>query len=127
MKYFKFPLTFDPIQLRADLQRIMPEEWIPHFNKAYYEGEWSGVSLRAVDGLADQLYPDPTAEGRFADTPILKRCPYFEQILTLLPFPKEAVRLLKLRAGSNIREHQDYRLGYEDGVIRLHIPIETNA
>lgn len=126
LKQFKFPIAFDPTQLQADLQQIAPGEWIPHFNKSYYEGDWSGVSLRAVDGRADQLYPDPTAAGRFADTPVLSRCPYFAHVLAALPFPQEAVRLLKLQAGSNIREHQDYRLGYEDGVIRLHIPIETN-
>jgi aspartyl/asparaginyl beta-hydroxylase (cupin superfamily) len=38
----------------------------------------------------------------------------------------EAVRLLKLRAGSSIREHKDYNLGYEDGEVRFHIPVLTN-
>jgi aspartyl/asparaginyl beta-hydroxylase (cupin superfamily) len=37
-----------------------------------------------------------------------------------------AVRLLRLKAGSRIKEHTDLNLGYEDGEIRLHIPIHTN-
>ena len=36
------------------------------------------------------------------------------------------MRLLRLKAGSHIREHRDYRLGYEDGEVRLHIPVVTN-
>lgn len=123
----RLPLTFDPARLKADLAQIMPGEWMPHFNNADYEGEWSGVALRSVGGAVSQLYPDPTAQDRFADTPLLARCPYFQEVLARLPFPHEAVRLLKLKAGSNIREHRDYKLGYEEGFIRLHLPIETNS
>jgi hypothetical protein len=126
INYYRLPFYFDPNRLKADLGQIEPDEWARHFNTAYYEGEWSGVSLRSVGGVKDQLYPDPTAEGRFADTPLLARCPYFQEVLVALPFPKDAVRLLKLQAGSNILEHRDYKLGYEDGFIRLHLPIETN-
>jgi len=47
-------------------------------------------------------------------------------VLALLHCPLTAVRLLRLKAGSSIREHSDYRLGYEDGEVRLHIPVVTN-
>ena len=36
------------------------------------------------------------------------------------------MRLLKLAPGSNIKEHSDYNLSYEDGEVRVHIPIQTN-
>lgn len=120
------PLRFDPILLRKDLARIVPSEWVAHFNTAQYEGDWSGVALRSVGGKATQLYPDPTASGAFAPTEVLARCPYFKQVLAAFQCPIDAARLLTLRAGSSIREHRDYRLGYEDGEVRLHIPIVTD-
>lgn len=121
----KLPLLFAPERLTADLEKIEADDWVPHFNTAYYEGLWSGVSLRSVGGVAKQLYPDPTAT-TFADTPILARCPYFQEVLATFQCPLEAARLLRLSAGSSIREHRDFKLGYEDGVMRVHIPIITS-
>lgn len=124
--YFQLPFHFDADRLKADLNSLTPEDWVPHFNKPYYEGEWSGVALRSVNGVAGRLYPDPTAQHAYADTPILAQCSYIQEILTTFHCPLEAVRLLKLRAGSSIREHKDYNLGYEDGEIRIHVPIMTD-
>jgi hypothetical protein len=121
----KLPLAFAPDRLVAALDAIAADDWVPHFNTSYYEGLWSGVALRSVGGVAKQLYPDPTAT-TFADTPILARCPYLQEVLASFECPLEAVRLLKLDAGSSIREHRDYKLGYEDGVVRFHIPVITN-
>lgn len=126
LETFQLPLHFDPDRLKADLARIAPDEWVPHFNTSYYEGDWSGVALRSVGGRPAQLYPDPTASGQFADTEILVRCAYFQEVLASFQFPLEAVRLLRLRARSNIREHRDYKLGIEDDVLRIHVPIITN-
>jgi hypothetical protein len=123
----KLPFAFDPTLLKADLQQIMPDEWVGHFNTGYYEGQWTGVALRSVGGVSTKLYPDPTATGPFADTAILDRCPTLRDVLTTFKCPLLTVRLLKLAAGSIIREHRDYNLGYEDGEIRLHIPVTTNA
>ena len=70
----KMPLQYDAARLQSDLARIVAEEYVPHFNKAYYEGDWSAVPLRSVGGHADRIYPDPTAKNDFADTPLLARC-----------------------------------------------------
>jgi len=122
----KLPFQFDPVRLTADLGRIAAEEWVPHFNKSIYEGDWSGVALRSVGGKAMQLYPDPTATDRFADTETLGRCLYYQEVLVTLQCPLTSVRLLRLQAGSSIAEHCDYRLGYEDGEVRIHVPIVTD-
>lgn len=122
----QLPLHFDPDLLKADLRALAAEDWVLHFNKPYYEGEWSGVALRSVNGEAGRLYPDPTAREQFADTPALARCRYIQSVLATFHCPLEAVRLLKLRAGSSIREHKDYNLGYEDGEVRFHVPVLTN-
>ena len=123
----KLPLSFDPVRLRADLQRVEPGEWVAHFNTAYYEGDWSAAALRSVGGVTRQIYPDPTATpDRFADTEILARCAYIREVLASFRCPVQAARLLRLDAGAVIREHRDYRLGYEDGEVRLHVPVQTN-
>lgn len=46
----KLPFTFDPSALLAALEKIGADEWIPHFNPQYYEGLWSGVALRSMNG-----------------------------------------------------------------------------
>ncbi|HEX8088948.1 MAG TPA: aspartyl/asparaginyl beta-hydroxylase domain-containing protein [Blastocatellia bacterium] len=123
---FKLPMTFDPERLKQDLDQISPGEWSPHFNTGYYEGEWSGVALRSVGGLASQLYPDPAAPKPFADTPVLARCAHIQSALASFKCALESVRLLKLSAGSRIREHKDHKLSLEDGVARIHVPIVTD-
>lgn len=123
--FFKLPLRFDAARLQADLASILSSEFIPHFNTAYYDGDWSVVSFRSVSGRADQIYPDPTAT-EFKDTPLLARCPYVQEVLAAFPCEQQAVRFLRLKAGSIIKEHKDYNLGFEDGEVRVHIPVLTN-
>jgi Aspartyl/Asparaginyl beta-hydroxylase/Nif11 domain len=119
-------MSFDPDRLKQDLNQISPEQWTPHFNTGYYEGEWSGVALRSVGGSATALYPDPAAQIAFADTSLLDACDYIQSVLASFKCEMESVRLLKLSAGSRIREHKDHKLSLEDGLMRIHIPITTN-
>jgi len=123
---FKLPFQFEPIGLKTDLAQLHATDWVSHFNKGYFEGDWTGVALRSVGGLSGQLYPDPQAKGSFADTPILGRCPNIRAALTSLNCPLRSVRLLKLEVGSLIKEHRDYDLGYEKEQLRLHVPVTTN-
>ncbi len=120
-----FPFRFDPARLQADLDNVLPEEWIAHFNTGYYKGEWIVASLRAVGGSARTIYPDPTST-KYDDTEILPRCSYYREVLSFFECPLTSVRLMKLSPGSSIREHRDYNLAYEDGEVRVHIPITTN-
>jgi GNAT superfamily N-acetyltransferase len=122
----KLPLRFDVARLQADLAGMLAGEFVPHFNAAYYQGDWSAVPLRAIGGRTDHIYPDPTAKAAFADTPLLDRCPSVRAVLAALPCPHQAVRFMRLKAGSVIREHRDHELGFEDGEVRLHIPVITN-
>ena len=122
----KLPLSFKAAPLRRDLDALPSSEWTPHFNTQYYEGDWSGVALRAPVGAHVALYPDPTAEG-YEDTETLSRCPSVSDVLGEFHCPTEAVRFLRLGPGAIIREHRDYRLSYEDGLARVHIPIKTSA
>ena len=123
----KLPFDLDPKLLRSDLEQVRPDYWTPHFNKGYYEGDWAGVALRSVGGASNQLYSHPRPEGSFVDTPVLDHCPNIRSVVDLFKCPTRAVRLLRLSAGSSIREHRDLDLGYDDGQLRFHIPIITNS
>jgi hypothetical protein len=122
----KLPLTFDSSALKSDLAKIGSDEWVPHFNPQYYEGDWSGVALRSVSGTATQLYADPSKSDSYADTAVLERCCYLKEVMGAFECSLETVRLLKLGAGSRIREHRDFDLGCRYGVVRVHVPVQTS-
>ena len=122
----RLPLELDAEGLKADLAGFREDDWVPHFNTSYYEGDWSGIALRSVGGVAKQLYPDPAATDPFADTENLGRCPSVRAALGALRCPLLSVRFLRLAAGASIREHRDYNLGFADGELRIHVPVESN-
>lgn len=126
MRCLRLPFTFDPEKLRAELARVAPDEWIPHQQKKHYEGQWSGAALRSLSGARDNLLVESHDGQHFADTALLARCPYFQEVLAQFSCPLNAVRLLRLQAGSNIAEHVDHALDFEEGEVRIHIPIVTS-
>jgi quercetin dioxygenase-like cupin family protein len=121
----RLPLQFDVAALAAEATAIPADDWVPHFNQSVYEGAWTGVALRSVGGVAQQLYPDPAARAPFADTDLLMRCPAYRLALGEFRCPIMAARLLALAPGALIKEHRDYQLGWDDGEIRVHVPILT--
>lgn len=123
----KLPFTFEAAALQSDLEKIGSDEWVPHFNQQYYEGLWSGVSLRSIGGTASQLYADPAKSNAYADTPVLERCAYFREVLSEFKCPLQTVRLLKLDPGSRIHEHRDFDLGFQYGIVRVHVPVRTDT
>ena len=126
MRCLRLPFTFDPARLRADLARVRAEEWIPHQQKKHYEGRWSGAALRSLAGAGDNLLVEARDGQRFADTALLGRCPYFREVLAHFRCPLNAVRLLRLHAGSVIAEHVDHALEFDEGEVRIHLPIITS-
>ena len=121
-------LSFDPTLLQQDLKQIPDDLWTAHFNTRDYEGDWFGVALRGPAGAVhpiQALYSDPMAN-EWSNTPILNECEYFQQVLKAFACPLQSVRLLKLGAGAVIKEHRDHALGIEDGMARLHVPVQTN-
>jgi len=123
---YKLPFAFDAQSLKADLGRIAPAEWTAHFNKGYYEGMWKGLALRSTTGRANQLSTLAQEMKEAVETPVLGRCPYFRQVIDAFECHIHAARLLSLSPGSKILEHRDDFMGYEDGLIRIHIPVTTD-
>ena len=124
----RLPFRFDPALLARDLRNLSSATWIRHYVKANYDGDWSIVPLRAPAGERHPLrmiYANPTCEN-FEDTPLLDACPYFREVIATFQAPLRTVRLMRLTAGSVIKEHEDVDLSFEDGMVRVHIPVVTN-
>lgn len=124
----RLPLAFDPAPLEADLARLAAVAWTSHFVKQNYDGDWSVIALRGPAGESHpirMIYSDPACSD-YADTPALDACPYFQAVLGAFACPLHAVRLMRLSPGSVIKEHRDHDLAFEDGMVRVHIPVTTN-
>jgi len=121
----RLPLSFDVRRLQADVEAVERDGWAPHFNTQYYEGDWSGIPLRS-NSLTSALYTDPSRLNDFKDLPSLDRTPYVREVVATFEAPVRSVRFLKLAPGAVIREHRDFGLRFEEGEIRVHIPIRTN-
>ena len=124
----RLPLAFDPDRLAADLAQLSSREWVQHYVRQNYDGDWSVVPLRSPAGETHpirMINADPTARA-FVDTPLLRGCDYFRQVLAAFECPLRVVRLMRLTPGSRIKEHTDLDLSFEDGMVRVHIPVTTN-
>lgn len=122
------PLRFDVARMQADLAVLEAGEWMQHFVKQNFDGDWSIIPLRGPAGATHpvmMMYSDPTCTD-FADTPFLSRCGYFPEVQAAFPFPLDCVRLMKLTPGSVIKEHCDHDLAFESGAVRIHVPVTTN-
>jgi hypothetical protein len=125
VKWARLPFQFDPELLREDLRSIEARPWTQHFNQFDYSGEWSGVALRSPSGSPADIFPRPGCTN-FQATEALARCGYFRRVMETLECPLKAVRLLRLHLGSAILEHADADLRFEDGEMRIHVPVQTN-
>jgi len=122
----RLALWFDTRRLQSDLQRLASGAWTPHFNAGFFEGDWSGIVLRASPSDSGLYSSGASAAEAYVGTEALEACPYFQEVLKSFKCPLKSVRLLRLAAGSIIREHTDSSLGEEGGDVRLHVPVVTN-
>ncbi|MBE0620242.1 MAG: aspartyl/asparaginyl beta-hydroxylase domain-containing protein [Burkholderiales bacterium] len=121
----RLPLQFDAARLHADLARVPQEAWQNHFNQRIYEGDWSVVPLRAVPGSPIPIFSIANETDQ-EDTPLLRSCDYFRQVLAAFQCPLVSVRLLRLGAGALIKEHCDPMLSLDHAEVRIHVVVATN-
>jgi quercetin dioxygenase-like cupin family protein len=126
IKYLQLPFHFDTTLLKQDVASLDATNWKLHYQKLHYEGDWSAIPLRSVDGNANTIIISPLNDSIYADTFFLDHCPYIKQLLSTFNCPLMAVRLLKLNAGAIIKEHRDAELCFEKGEVRIHIPVVTD-
>jgi len=125
IQYARIPVKVNLPPIQAEVMAIT-RDWIPHFNRVNYEGEWSVLPLRTPGGRTDMIIPDIMEEVEYQDTSLLQQCPSLQQLLHWFECPLLSVRLMNLKKGSVIKPHRDPELCFEQGEVRLHIPIFTN-
>jgi|GEM_PF-169645 len=124
----RLPLSFDVSPVIAEIEALGDEPWRIHFNTGYHDGGWSGLVLQSPGGDDSTLYSrvrDASHES-IATTGAAARCPALMQLVASFQCPVKTARVLRLAAGSVIREHCDADLRWGDGEARLHIPLLTN-
>jgi Aspartyl/Asparaginyl beta-hydroxylase len=122
--FIQLPFLFSEIKLMEDLEICLQSKWKSHFNKNDFSGDWQIISLRSKTGKETDIHAFSQKE--YLDTPLMANCPYFKEIVDSFLCEKEAVRLMNLKAKSEIKTHTDNAGGYDDGFCRIHIPILTN-
>jgi len=124
-KYIQFNQQYDVQLLRSELAIAMTLDWQEHFNKKDYDGSWQSISLQSASGREDDIRANYGVEN-YRETALLKKLPYIKSILDSWHCPKESIRLLALHPGAEIKPHRDRGCNYENGVCRIHVPIQTN-
>lgn len=119
------PITITDIQ--AEVKAVLTSKnWMQHYNRLHYDGEWNVLPLRAPRGDANKPFAELMDKDSFENTILLDRLPGARRILDGLHCEKQSVRLLNLRAGAVIKQHRDAELAFENGEVRLHIPVFTH-
>jgi len=124
----RLPLAFDPVPLAADIAALERGDWTEHFVRQNYEGEWSALPLRApatAKHPIQMIYPAPGVT-EFVDTPWRARMPALSAVIDAFACEVRTVRLMRLAAGSVIKEHEDLDLDVAQGFARVHVPIVTS-
>lgn len=125
IRFIRFPCQFDAGRLRQETEQLQ-QAWLQHFNIQHYEGDWSGIPLRSPGGASTLLPELLGTEQPFEDTPYLLQSPCLREVIATFHCEKTSIRLLKLSRGAIIKEHRDQGLNYEEGEVRLHIPVITH-
>ncbi len=118
------------VDVQAEIQHLLQQSWVDHVNKRDYQGGWDVLPLRCQHQHINAhpvLQGFAIAEGdEWQDLPALASCSIISGVLASLECPIKAVRLMRLKAGAEIKPHRDHELGIEHGEARLHMPIHTS-
>jgi len=125
IKYLKLPFRFSAAKMQHEVKNLQAE-WMAHYNKRDYEGSWTALPLRSINGSMYSVVANAGDDVVFTNTKLLEQCPYLKSVIDTLQCEKMAVRLLNLQAGAIIKEHKDAELYFEEGEARIHVPIMTN-
>ncbi len=122
-RFLPLPFYFELPELLRELHSLPSAAWCQHFNTRAYEQAWSALPLRAVGGRVDDIVP--VEGGDFQDTAWLAQCPAMARVIDRFDCAKTSVRLMALGPGARILPHRDAGGALEDGLTRLHVPLQT--
>jgi hypothetical protein len=121
------------LQAEVEMLLRLDEEnnsWVDHVNRNDYRGGWDVLPLRCQ---RQHLNAHPILQGfaiaegdDWEDLPVMAQCPEIQNLFAQLQCPIKAARLMRLKAGAEIKPHRDQELSIEFGEARLHVPIHTS-
>jgi Aspartyl/Asparaginyl beta-hydroxylase len=130
IKLAQLKQRFDVIQMQREVNSLESELWKPHYNLNHYEGIWTTLQLRSINGNIEN---NISIQGsslqqnmRYENTVLFEKCPYLQAVVNFFKCKKMSVRLMNLSVGAIIKEHTDYDMNFEKGEARFHIPVFTN-
>jgi mannose-6-phosphate isomerase-like protein (cupin superfamily) len=130
IKYVQLAHRFNVTLLQQEVKQLETAMWTAHYNIHDYNGGWTVLPLRSINGMADNSIAIHSASLQkditYQDTIYLDQCDYLQSVLRYFECEKTAVRLMKLNPGSNIKAHCDLDLNFEEGEVRFHVPVFTN-
>ena len=114
--FLKLPFVFETAVLASDVERVLPEHWLPH--PSGLPGN-TAVPLVAINGE-----PRDGFDGQMAATQVLKDSPYLMQVVSSFGEVVARSRLMRLAPGAEVQEHVDFNYHWYSRV-RIHVPIIT--
>lgn len=124
--------TYDTGRLTTDLEQANSHVWNRQRTHTrtgdgpVADIDWRVLPLRSQGGDAHRTDPGGPGPADFAFTGWLDRMPYLARILTDIPAPLHAVRLMALGPGATSQPHRDPKYALHRGFVRLHIPLVTH-
>ncbi len=130
ISFARLSCALDLTSLQAEVEQLLQQQWVDHVNKKDYQGGWDVLPLRCQ---RQHVNAHPVLQGfaiadgdEWENLPVLKLCPTIESIFNQLQCPIKAARLMRLKAGAEIKPHRDEGLSIESGEARVHVPIHTS-
>ena len=131
ISFAQISCAFQLSTLQYEVGLLLQNPWVDHVNKKDYEGGWDVMPLRCQ---RQHLNAHPVLQGfaiadgdEWENLPVLEQCPHIKSVFDQLQCPIKAARLMRLKAGAEIKPHRDNELSIEFGEARLHVPIHTSA
>lgn len=130
ISFAKVPCAVQLAALQREVDQLVQNPWVDHVNKNDYSGGWDVLPLRCQ---RQHLNAHPILQGfaiadgdEWENLPVMAQCPEIQNLLTQLQCTIKATRLMRLKAGAEIKPHRDHELSIEFGEARLHVPVHTS-
>ena len=119
MNSLKLPFQFDVAKIKEELAQFTKADYSDIYNPSVtLETLWLKHFIEPVGGPHELV--------KFVPNEALKKCPYMLSIFETFKCRVETFRIHTLDPGASIKPHIDSGYSFEQGKIRLHIPIQTN-
>lgn len=116
-EFLQLPLRFDAARLQAEIDQVPASAWRPH-PQGFVDND-ALLLVTAGGGQNDDL------AGAMAPTPVLRRCPYLQQVMGSFSTVIGRSRLMRIGGSAEAQAHFDENY-YWHQRMRIHVPIRTS-